>query len=134
LKLANALITLSFSPIRLNTPRYLQWDLPGRCTRCHSSIVEIDYVIQPNGVSVFCSRLSAGEHWIAFDKPMEFDENATVRLKARNKVLNLQLRDVPKHPSPNAVYVNGQLVNGIDKENIDPEPTEEKIDEDGTQV
>jgi hypothetical protein len=56
-------------------------------------------------------------------------------LKARNKVLNLQLRDVPKHPSTNAVYVNGQLVNGIDKENIDPEQAEEKIDDnDGTQV
>jgi hypothetical protein len=106
-----------FSPIRLNTPRYLQWDLPGRCTRCHSSIVEIDYVIQPNGVSIFCSRLSAGEHFIAFDKEMEFDENATVRLKARNKVLNLQLRNLQK-PSADEVYVNGERLD--DKENIDP--------------
>src|SRR3954463_15087351 len=95
-----------FSPIHLNTPRYLQWDLPGRCTRCNSSLVEIDYVIQPNGVSIFCTRLSAGEQFIVFDNELEFDQNATVRLKARNKVLNIQLRNLGKPLTDDDVFVN----------------------------
>ena len=53
--------------------------------------MEIDYVIQPNGVSIFCPRLKDGERFIGFDKPAEFGANAILRLRARNKVLNLPL-------------------------------------------
>ena len=80
------------SPPHLTTPRFIPWDLPGRCTRCKSSTVEIDYVIQPNGVSIFSTRLKDGERFIAFDKSAEFGERALLRLRARNKILDLPLQ------------------------------------------
>jgi len=73
------------------TPRFIPWDLPGRCTRCKSATVEIDYVIQPQGVSIFSSRLTGGERFVGYDKMLAFPENAFIRLKARNRVMNLPL-------------------------------------------
>lgn len=66
--------------------------MPGRCTRCKSSTVEIDYVIQQHGVSIFSPRLKGGERFIVFDKPIEFTDKAFLRLRARNKVLNLPIQ------------------------------------------
>ena len=74
------------------TPRFIPWDLPGRCTRCKSSTVEIDYVIQPQGVSIFSPRLKGGERFIGFDKSGPFGNTAYMRIKARNKVMNLPLK------------------------------------------
>jgi hypothetical protein len=65
--------------------------LPGRCTRCKSSTIEIDYIIQQQGISIFSPRLKGGERFIAFDKEMEFNERGFLRMRARNKVLNLPL-------------------------------------------
>lgn len=74
------------------TPRFIPWDLPGRCTRCKSGTVEIDYIIQPQGVSIFSSRLKGGERFLAFDKQVDIPDRAVMRIKARNKVLNLPLK------------------------------------------
>jgi hypothetical protein len=42
-------------------------------------------------VSIFSPRLKGGERFIAFDKEMEFGERGFLRMRARNKVLNLPL-------------------------------------------
>lgn len=76
------------------TPRFIPWDLPGRCTRCKSGTVEIDYIIQNQGVSIYSSRLKGGERFVSFDKPVEFNEYGYIRIKSRNKILNLPLRGV----------------------------------------
>jgi hypothetical protein len=54
--------------------------------------VEVDYVIQPQGVSVFSPRLNGGERFVGFDKKMPFHDRAYMRIKARSKVLNLPLK------------------------------------------
>lgn len=74
------------------TPRFVPWDLPGRCTRCKSGTVDIDYVIQQQGVTIFSPRLKGGERFIAFDKIANFPEQAFMRIRARNKVLNIPFR------------------------------------------
>jgi hypothetical protein len=76
----------------LATPRFVPWDLPGRCSRCKSGTVEIDYVIQDQGVSIFSPRLKSGEKFIAFDKVAQFGDQAFMRIRARNKVLNIPFK------------------------------------------
>lgn len=88
------------------TPRFIPWDLPGRCTRCKSGTVEIDYIIQPQGVSIFSSRLKGGERFLAFDKQVDIPDRAVMRIKARNKVLNLPL----KRPELDAVKEEGPRI------------------------
>lgn len=74
------------------TPRFVPWDLPGRCSRCKSCSVEIDYIIQDQGVSIFSPRLKGGERFIAFDKITKFGEHGFIRIRARNKVLNIPFK------------------------------------------
>jgi hypothetical protein len=78
-----------FSPTRLTTPRYLQFDSKGRCQTCKSDNVEVDYVIQREGVTIFCSRLKQ-EKYIPFDTatPIIVDR-AFLRIKTRNRSFNL---------------------------------------------
>jgi hypothetical protein len=58
--------------------------------------VELDYVIQPNGISLFTPRIKGGERFIPFDKPAPYGNGSFLRLRARNKVLNMAL----KRPEP----------------------------------
>lgn len=81
-----------FSPESLATPRFVPWDLPGRCTRCKSGTVEIDYIIQEQGVTIFSARLKGGERFIAFDKIAKFGDQAFMRIRARNKILNIPFK------------------------------------------
>lgn len=105
--------------------------MPGRCTRCKSSTVEIDYVIQQHGVSIFSPRLKGGERFIAFDKPLEFKDKAFLRLRARNKVLNLPIQrsDISRIAGENSSKletVQETLESETDEKKKLPEETGEK--------
>lgn len=63
--------------------------------------MEIDYIIQPRGVSIFSPRLKNGERFVGFDKNMEFEQNSFIRIRARNKMLNLPLNHFETHQSTN---------------------------------
>ena len=76
------------------TPRFIPWDLPGRCSRCKSGTVEVDYVIQPSGVSIFSTRLKGGERFLPFDQVRDIDGGQWMRISARNKVFNLPLKRI----------------------------------------
>lgn len=51
--------------------------------------MEIDYIIQSQGVSLFSPRLKGGERYVAFDKPETFGPSSMIRIRARNKLLNI---------------------------------------------
>ncbi|KAL3117847.1 hypothetical protein niasHT_001438 [Heterodera trifolii] len=87
-----------YSPHRLKTPRFVPWDQPGRCTRCKSGNVELDYFIQPEGVTIFSSRLKDdGENFLPFDEIVDFGDNAKFRVRSRNKMFTLPLRHPEVH-------------------------------------
>ncbi|KAL3087172.1 hypothetical protein niasHS_005411 [Heterodera schachtii] len=87
-----------YSPSRLKTPRFVPWDQPGRCTRCKSGNVELDYFIQPEGVTIFSSRLKDdGENFLPFDEIVDFGDNAKFRVRSRNKIFTLPLRHPEVH-------------------------------------
>uniref|UniRef100_A0A914IGL4 Uncharacterized protein n=1 Tax=Globodera rostochiensis TaxID=31243 RepID=A0A914IGL4_GLORO len=82
-----------YCPRHLKTPRLVPWDQPGRCSRCRSGTVELDYFIQAEGVTVFSTRLkNGGEHFVPFDEIVDFGDNAKIRIRSRNKVFTLPLR------------------------------------------
>ncbi|KAL3107142.1 hypothetical protein niasHT_019538 [Heterodera trifolii] len=87
-----------YSPRHLKTPRFVPWDQPGRCTRCKSGSVELDYFIQPEGVTIFSSRLKDdGENFLPFDEIVDFGDNAKFRVRSRNKMFTLPLRHPEVH-------------------------------------
>uniref|UniRef100_A0A183C7L2 Integrase catalytic domain-containing protein n=1 Tax=Globodera pallida TaxID=36090 RepID=A0A183C7L2_GLOPA len=82
-----------YCPRHLKTPRLVPWDQPGRCSRCRSATVELDYFIQAEGVTVFSTRLkNGGENFVPFDEIVDFGDNAKFRIRSRNKVFTLPLR------------------------------------------
>uniref|UniRef100_A0A914H7L5 Uncharacterized protein n=1 Tax=Globodera rostochiensis TaxID=31243 RepID=A0A914H7L5_GLORO len=82
-----------YCPRHLKTPRLVPWDQPGRCSRCRSGTVELDYFIQAEGVTVFSTRLkNGGENFVPFDEIVDFGDNAKFRIRSRNKVFTLPLR------------------------------------------
>lgn len=42
---------------RLNTPRFLPFDAPGRCKSCKSADLELDHVITPEGIHLYSNRI-----------------------------------------------------------------------------
>ena len=75
---------------RLITPRLVPWDLPGKCSRCKSLSVDVDYLLQPHGLTLFCNRLR-GAKWVPFDIVRQWRAGQAVRIRSRNKVLNIKL-------------------------------------------
>jgi len=55
------------APGRLNTPRFVPFDkVRGRCGECKSAVLDIDYAVSNEGVTMLCSRMKK-QKFIAFD-------------------------------------------------------------------
>ena len=68
---------------RLYTPRFIPFDIAGRCEICKSDTAEIDYTI-------YCSRL-ARTKFVPYDLGYElFPSYCLFRIKTRGKVFNIQ--------------------------------------------
>jgi len=90
-------IGITIASPNLTTPRWVPFDLKGRCNICYGSTVEVDYVLQPDGITIFCSRLKK-EKYINFDKKLEIDSKSMYRLRTRNKVYNIPIKRA-SHPT-----------------------------------
>lgn len=73
---------------RLNTPRYLPFDIKAKCEKCNSENVRVDYAVTKEGIYVQCSRIT-DEKFVAFDQIENFDKNCIFRVKMRGKVFNI---------------------------------------------
>ena len=83
-----------FSINYLKVPRFIQFDIPGKCQNCKSDAAEIDYVVQPNGVTVYCSRLKH-ECFVEFDNLAVISPGTTTffRIKIKGKIFNIPFRE-----------------------------------------
>lgn len=52
----------------LDEERFVPWDLPGICERCHTQIVDVYYTVQYWGIIIAATRLKKAI-FIAFDRP-----------------------------------------------------------------
>jgi len=77
----------------LNTPRFVPFEVKGRCNLCHSSNAELELVLHPEGVWVHCNRLKEPK-FVPFDKIASVSDNSLVRLKTRNTRFNIPIKNV----------------------------------------
>lgn len=73
---------------RLNMPRFVQFDVTGKCKSCRSVDVEIDYVVTAQGITIYSNRLKSSAY-VAFDVVYDFPEHCFFRLKSRGKIFNI---------------------------------------------
>jgi hypothetical protein len=76
----------------LNTPRFVPFEVKGRCTLCHSSNAELELVMHSEGVWVHCNRLKEPK-FVLFDKYATVNDNSLVRLKTRNTRFNIPIKN-----------------------------------------
>src|SRR6266550_2392426 len=72
----------------LTTPRFIPFDQKGRGPMCKSDNVEIDYVLQQDSITIYCSRFKH-EKSLQFDVPVRFHEKSTIRIRSRGRVYNV---------------------------------------------
>ena len=88
---------------RLYTPRFIPFDIVGRCNVCKSDNAEIDFLITIDGITIYCKRLRQPK-FIQYDyKYKSFPQFCLFRVKTKGKVFNIQ-------------YVNGnERTKGVEK-------------------
>ena len=115
----------------LNTPRFVPFEVKGRCNLCHSSNAELELVLHPEGVWVACNRLKEPK-FVMFDKIATVTDNSLVRLKTRNTRFNIPIKNnkvkklspveegLPTYSQPEIIEVkktqkNGNDIHGLQK-------------------
>jgi hypothetical protein len=107
-----------FSP-NFTMPRFIPFDIKGRCRGCKGDMVELDYVVQPIGVTVFCSRMKE-EKFIEFDKkPFMPDDDAIIRIRSRSRAFSMPIKRGSSVLTQSMVNGTNQAVN----QNIPEEKT-----------
>lgn len=80
---------VTLSSERLNTPRFLPFDHPGKCRECKSSDVDLDFVVCKEGVSVFCNRIK-GSRFVQFDFVHDLPGHCFFKIRSKGRVFNVQ--------------------------------------------
>ena len=80
---------------RLYTPRFIPYDLKGKCKQCKSNSAEMDILVTKEGISVWCTRMK-GEKFIAFDIVCNMPDKCYFRVKSRGKVFTIPYRNEKK--------------------------------------
>ena len=82
---------------RLYTPRFVPFDIKGRCDSCKADGAEIDFVVTIDGIMIYCTRLLKPV-FVPFDWPYnKFPQSCMFRVKTRAKVFNIE-HETAKQP------------------------------------
>ena len=75
---------------RLYTPRYIPFDIVGKCETCKSDTAEINFLITIDGITIYCSRLQQPK-FVPYDLKYEsFPSFCLFRVKTKGKVFNVE--------------------------------------------
>ena len=78
---------------RLPTPRFLQYDIKGKCNTCKSDSAEIDFLVTIDGITIYCNRLQKPK-FVPFDyKYDSFAQQCLFRVKTKGKIFNIPYDD-----------------------------------------
>lgn len=73
---------------RLATPRFIPFDIQGKCKYCHSELMEIDYAISKDDIYIFCPRIR-GTKFIEFDIIYDLPQHCIFRVKCKGRVFTI---------------------------------------------
>ena len=78
---------------RLSTPRFLQYNIKGKCETCRSDSAEIDFLVTIDGITLYCNRLQKPK-FVPFDYKYEsFPQPCLFRVKTKGKIFNIPYDD-----------------------------------------
>ena len=95
---------------RLRTPRFVQFDISGKCRSCKSDSVDVDFVVSRDGVSLYCSRIKKPK-FIPFDIIYDLPSHCIFRLKSRGRVFNIPYGETTGHVSTHQADDQGNKEN-----------------------
>ena len=80
---------------RFETPKYLEWDIKGKCPKCKSKDADIDFYVNGEGIQLFSSRLTKGR-WISFDITSKLPDSCyfRVRMKGQTYTIPYERKDI----------------------------------------
>ena len=82
---------------RFYTPRFIQFDVTGRCESCRADSTEIDFLVTIDGVTIYCSRMRQ-PIFVPFDyKYMVLPNYCLFRVKTRGKIFNIEHGKQPQY-------------------------------------
>nr|CAD2163974.1 unnamed protein product [Meloidogyne enterolobii] len=87
---------VTISSPRLMTARFVEFDMAGKCKSCKGENVDIDFIVTPKDVTLYCNRLKS-EKVVMFDHIYEIPQQCIFRVKSRGKNFNI----VHKEPTAN---------------------------------
>ena len=104
-----------YSP-RFYEPRFLEWDVKGKCGKCASSALSIDFYINMNGVEINSQRLSA-PRFVLFDLPIQLPEACFFRVRMKGHTFNIPFKINENKIDSNNVTNKDEMNNSIVVEN-----------------
>ena len=79
----------------LETPRFVPFEVKGRCNLCNSSNAELEYVLHRHGLWLHSSRIKEPK-FVAFDKVANVTDKSMFRLRTRNTRFNIPITVEPE--------------------------------------
>jgi hypothetical protein len=73
---------------RINTPRFIPFDIPGKCVHCKSDGVEVDFAVTKDGVTFACPRIKEMK-FVAFDFKYDLPDTCIFRVRSKGRVFNI---------------------------------------------
>lgn len=75
---------------RFYTPRFIQFDITGKCESCRADSAEIDFLVTIDGVTIYCSRMRQ-PIFVPFDyRYIALPHYCLFRVKTRGKIFNIE--------------------------------------------
>ena len=97
---------------RLYMPRFIEFDIKGKCNTCKCDMLEVDFVVTIDGITIYCSRINR-LLFVPFDyKYKQSPLYCLFRVKSRGKVFNI---DCGKNKQPAPDILN-QAIDEVLKE------------------
>nr|CAD2187030.1 unnamed protein product [Meloidogyne enterolobii]CAD2204538.1 unnamed protein product [Meloidogyne enterolobii] len=79
---------VTISSPRLITARFVEFDMAGKCKSCRGENVDIDFIVTPKDVTLYCNRLKS-EKVVMFDHIYEIPQQCVFRVKSKGKNFNI---------------------------------------------
>ena len=100
---------------RLNTPRFVPFDLKGKCGLCKSDSAELDFLVSRDGITLYCSRIKK-EKFISFDLVYDLPQKCYFRVKTKGKIFNVPYESLREEKANNSEQSSTVEMSDIIKE------------------
>nr|CAD2191199.1 unnamed protein product [Meloidogyne enterolobii] len=98
---------VTISSPRLITARFVEFDLAGKCKSCKGENVDIDFIVTPKDVTLYCNRLKS-EKVVMFDHIYEIPQQCVFRVKSKGRNYNI-IHKEPKWNEKEFIRGEGQM-------------------------